>query len=157
VIAFVDWTNNEPTTGVVRFGATPALGDSTQAAADTSHHAVLSGLALGTRYYFVTVASDTVGNRSTAPLDSFVTQTGPLAVDPPPVRFALSSGYPNPSAGAVAFALELPADANVVFAIVDLAGREVWRSPARGFGAGRWTLSWNGLGRDGTRLSPGLY
>jgi hypothetical protein len=73
------------------------------------------------------------------------------------VRFALSNGYPNPSRSSVAFALELPAEAPVEFAVVDLAGREVWRAPSRAFGAGRWTLTWSGAGRDGARLSPGLY
>lgn len=73
-----------------------------------------------------------------------------------PPRFALSGAYPNPSRGAVRFDLELPRAAEASMRVLDLQGREVWRAPAREFGAGRWTLHWDGRSH-GRPAAAGLY
>ena len=50
-----------------------------------------------------------------------------------------------------------PDRTEVRFAMYDLQGREIWSSPATGFAAGRVTLAWSGITRDGVVARPGLY
>lgn len=69
---------------------------------------------------------------------------------------ALSPGYPNPSAGRVDFALDLPEDASVEMGVYDMQGRLVW-SDARACGAGRVRLAWDGLASNQRRAGVGLY
>lgn len=73
--------------------------------------------------------------------------------DSPP---ALSSGYPNPTHGAVEFALDLPAEAEVRWEVFDLQGRVV-RSETRTFPAGRSLMSWDGRREDGAPTAAGVY
>ena len=40
--------------------------------------------------------------------------------------------------------------------VVDVQGREVWSSPARRHGAGRWALAWDGRTANG-QAGSGLY
>jgi hypothetical protein len=155
VTASVLWKNDEPTTGVVRYGPTPAFGDSATAPLDTTHTATLDGLTLGAKYFYQVVVRDTASNPAAAPIDSFLTPSGPLGTDDPPLRFALSGARPNPSSGGVAFTLELPVESAVGFDVLDVQGRRVWREPERRIGAGVWTLSWNRAGPAGP--GPGLY
>ncbi len=75
----------------------------------------------------------------------------------PPTRIALSSPYPNPSGARVSFALDLPRAGRVDFAVLDIQGREVWSAPGREYGAGRWTLDWDGRTAAGAAVSPGVY
>jgi glucose/arabinose dehydrogenase len=152
------WGTSEPAAGVVRFGTTPALGDSFVAPAfRTTHGGSVGGLALGTKYYFTVIATDTLGNWAAAPLDSFTTSGTPLAVDDAPRTLMLGAARPNPSAGSVRFALELPRSARVRFSVIDITGREVWSSGDAERDAGRWTLEWPGTRADGTRAPAGLY
>jgi hypothetical protein len=78
----------------------------------------------------------------------------PLAVGDPPAGLRLSAAWPNPSPGRVEFALELPAESVVEFAVFDVAGRQVGGERARAFGPGRHRLEWDAA-REG-RLS-GLF
>ena len=71
-----------------------------------------------------------------------LTVVGGTAGGPLPCLLALSPPLPNPSAGAVAFTLDLPRAGPVEFTVGDLLGRRVWEAPARALGAGRWTLVW---------------
>ena len=71
-----------------------------------------------------------------------LTVVGGTAGGPLPRLLALSPPLPNPSAGAVAFTLDLPRAGPVEFTVGDLLGRRVWEAPARALGAGRWTLVW---------------
>ena len=155
ISAQVAWRTNEPTSGVVRFGPSPALGESvTVAVPATAHVARLSPLALADTVWFRVAARDTAGNWALSPLDSFVTQSGPLATGDAPSRLRLSAAWPNPSPGAVALTLELPAESAVEFAVFDVAGRQVGGQRARTLGAGRHRLEWD-ASREG-RLS-GLF
>lgn len=153
--AQVAWRTNEPASGVVRFGPSPGLGDSVEVSApDTAHVALLNSLALGDTVWFRVVVRDTAGNETLSAPDSFVTQSGPLAAGDPPPGLRLSAAWPNPSARRVEFALELPAESVVEFAVFDVAGRQVAGERARTLGAGRHRLSWEAA-REG-RLS-GLF
>jgi photosystem II stability/assembly factor-like uncharacterized protein len=83
----------------------------------------------------------------------------PVAAGPgaPAARLALSAPHPNPSRGAVRFALELPAASAVEVAIYDLGGRRV-RTLHRGpLETGRHDLTWDGGGAAGRRAAPGVY
>jgi hypothetical protein len=64
---------------------------------------------------------------------------------------------PNPAAGRVQidFAMQRPGAA--AFEIHDMAGRRVASIPSRSFGAGRWSVQWDGQGITGRSVSPGLY
>ncbi len=69
---------------------------------------------------------------------------------------ALSSAFPNPSNGGVSMALALPQAADVSVEVLDVLGRRVWSSPEQRFGAGRWSLHWDGYGTHGS-APAGLY
>jgi flagellar hook capping protein FlgD len=68
----------------------------------------------------------------------------------------LSNGFPNPSRGAVEFALDLPRASQVEWAVYDVQGRSVW-SQSYAFAAGRATLRWDGLDAAGHRAATGVY
>jgi parallel beta-helix repeat protein len=69
---------------------------------------------------------------------------------------ALSGGYPMPMSSEVEFALALPSDEDVDFAIYDAQGRRVW-SETRAEGAGLVRLRWTGVDMSGRRAATGLY
>jgi len=69
----------------------------------------------------------------------------------------LSSAFPNPARGLVAWTLELPAAATVEWSVHDVAGREVWREAAAARPAGRITLRWDGRDASGRPAGPGVY
>jgi hypothetical protein len=78
--------------------------------------------------------------------------------DTVPMAFAVFSPLPNPSAGAVAVAYDVPAPGYEVTATVySAAGRVVsdvdvgWRAP------GSYTFTWNGRQRSGSRVASGVY
>jgi glucose/arabinose dehydrogenase/PKD repeat protein len=158
VFAEVHWTTNEPAFGLVRYGPTLAFGDSAVTPAGTTHQAILDGLSLGTRYYFRVVASDPSNNATTAPIDSFVTQTGTLDVNAGlPERFDLSPAMPNPTRGGSRFVVALPRAGPVSIAVYDAQGREIWAEPDREYDAGRWTIEWPGRSSSGRAVPAGLY
>ncbi len=69
---------------------------------------------------------------------------------------ALSGGFPNPSRGPVDFALDLPRDSQVEWAVYDLQGRAVW-SENRALAAGRSQLRWDGTALAGPPATTGIY
>jgi len=73
-----------------------------------------------------------------------------------PGALSLSNGFPNPSAGAVDFALSLPEDAQVDWAVFDMQGRRVW-SESGVMSAGPARLHWSGVDATGRRVANGLY
>jgi glucose/arabinose dehydrogenase len=87
-----------------------------------------------------------------------VRYTIPLGVgDGPPAALRLSNARPNPTGGAVRFALDLPAPARVSFAVSDVMGREVYREAPRDLGAGQASLGWSGTLPGGAPARPGVY
>ena len=158
--AWVRWTNNEPTLGVVRYGAARAMADSIVAPvpATASHALLLSGLTPHVRYYYNVTSADLSGNRVTARIDSFVTTSGSVDQTPgSPLAFELANPTPNPTRGSVAFAVALPVAARVHLQVFDLLGREVWHGADAMLASGRWQLEWPGTGGDGRPARAGLY
>ena len=68
----------------------------------------------------------------------------------------LSSAFPNPSQGAVEFALDLPRASQVEWSVYDVQGRAIW-SQSHAFAAGRATLRWDGRDAAGQRAPTGIY
>ena len=155
--AWMRWRTDELSHATLHYGLAPTLTDSVIAAPNLlEHDFVLTGLALGARYVYQIVVRDTLGNTTSAAIDSFQTQTSALDVAVVPTSLALSSAWPNPAQGTVSFALALPHATAVDFAIFDLAGRQVWAAHPR-LVAGHHTLQWNGRATTGGALAPGLY
>jgi len=71
-------------------------------------------------------------------------------------RLSLSTGFPNPSRGPVEFAIDLPQDSRVEWAVYDLQGRMIW-AEGRTLAAGRSTLRWDGNGASGEPAAVGIY
>ena len=143
-----------------------AEGDTTVAAVDS----VIVTRTLPTRLpvgsYTLRVVADTLGavvetdetnNAAIQSLDVIpgggTVGAGPLG----PRVVALSYARPNPSPGAVGFALDLPAAERVEFRVFDVQGREVWSQAPRTMNAGRWRLEWSGRTRGGQRAASGVY
>jgi parallel beta helix pectate lyase-like protein/flagellar hook capping protein FlgD/Big-like domain-containing protein len=68
----------------------------------------------------------------------------------------LSNGFPNPSQGAVEFALNLPRASQVEWTVYDVQGRTVL-SQSSAFAAGRAILRWDGRNATGQRAATGIY
>jgi glucose/arabinose dehydrogenase len=83
--------------------------------------------------------------------------TGTLAAPVGAAALSLSLAHPNPSRARVSLALELPRPTPVRFSVLDLVGRQVWSDGARFYGAGAWTLTWDGSTGRGARARPGVY
>jgi hypothetical protein len=73
---------------------------------------------------------------------------------PPALRLAAT---PNPAAGAMAFALDLPVAGEAMVEVFDLSGRRVTVAQHGRLGAGRHTLGWDGRADDGRPVAPGVY
>ncbi len=73
-----------------------------------------------------------------------------------PGELAMSNGFPNPSRGNVEFALEVPRESRLSWAVFDLQGRMVW-SEERTLAAGRTQLRWDGMTSTRGRAATGVY
>lgn len=83
-----------------------------------------------------------------------VTDAPPVAA---PVVLAFSTPRPNPSRGATAFVVSLPAAQRVAVDVYDMQGRHV-RALVRGeLGGGHHTIAWDGRDDDGIRTAAGVY
>ena len=83
----------------------------------------------------------------------------PIVEVPPAAAEAirLAGPWPNPSAGVVTLALELPVATTVEAAVYDLAGRRVRELYRERASAGRLVLDWNGNDAAGRPVPAGLY
>jgi len=84
---------------------------------------------------------------------------GVVGVNDPqaPVANALQGIAPNPARGPARFDFALREASRVSFQVLDVAGRVVSETPERSWQSGRWSLSWDGRARNGSRLAPGVY
>lgn len=144
-------------------GATLAEADTVVAARDSVHVTRVIAIAAGAGAHELRATADTLGavvepdetnNGTTRTVQVVLPNT---AVETRAERLALSIARPNPARGAVSFALELPAPAEVGFAVLDVQGREVWSEPGRPLPAGTHALRWDGRDRAGNPPPPGLY
>lgn len=91
---------------------------------------------------------DTIGDRPLGAFDRTAAGgTGELS---------LSGAFPNPSRDGVGFAIDLPRDSRVEWAVYDLQGRTVW-SESRALPAGRNELRWGGTDDAGGPAATGVY
>ncbi|TMQ71652.1 MAG: hypothetical protein E6K80_04970 [Candidatus Eisenbacteria bacterium] len=64
---------------------------------------------------------------------------------------------PNPARGAVRFQFALERPAEVSLRVVDMAGRVVGEVPAKTWGAGAWSVLWDGHKKSGEQVAAGVY
>ncbi len=74
-----------------------------------------------------------------------------------PREFALGPALPNPSSGRVTFAVDLPRASDLRLDVLDTQGRIVHTIARESRAAGRYRISWNGLGNGDRRVASGLY
>ncbi len=72
-------------------------------------------------------------------------------------RLSLSAPHPNPSRGASAFTLSLPARGRVEMRVYDVRGALVRTVADGALEGGTHTLAWDGRGADGRRAPSGVY
>jgi hypothetical protein len=99
-------------------------------------------------------AVDAHGNESGFAL---LTPAGTVSVSEGVVSLALSSPWPNPSAGRVTFALTLPTEGAARLALHDAAGRRVRQFLAGMQTAGEHSVTWDGRDDRGQALAAGRY
>jgi hypothetical protein len=93
-------------------------------------------------------------------IDGILLTNGIVGIQAPglagkPIR--LAAPYPNPSRGAVTFALEVFDEGPVALRIVDVSGRLVRSIELPPGGAGPRTWMWDGRDASGNVVSPGAY
>ncbi len=71
--------------------------------------------------------------------------------------FDVSPARPNPGRGAVSWTVTLDSPERVSLAILDIGGREVWRSPETDHPRGSVVMTWSGATRWGALAAPGIY
>ena len=64
---------------------------------------------------------------------------------------------PNPARGAVRFQFALKQPGDVSLRVIDMAGRRVGEVPTQHWGAGAWSVVWNGKNPSGESLAAGVY
>lgn len=74
-----------------------------------------------------------------------------------PLAFRLHAAFPNPVARRTAIAFDLPAARSVRIRIFDASGRVARTLVDERLSAGRHHRTWEGVGDDGRRVSPGIY
>lgn len=84
-----------------------------------------------------------------------VVDVGPEAGTP--AQLALRPAWPNPASGRQTLRFELPQRVRARLAIYDVAGRQVRLLVDSELPAGVHAVAWDGTGRDGARVAPGVY
>ncbi len=148
---------------VLEDGTTLASGDTAVAAHDSVVVSTVLPVVPTPGMHTLRIVADSLGG-VTEPVESNnavmvpvqVLTPGTLDASPASLRLALSTPFPNPARRIVSLSLELPTSSRVEFDVIDIQGRIVW-SQHSARAPGRWTLSWPGLLRDGSRAHPGVY
>lgn len=73
-----------------------------------------------------------------------------------PFRFSLYPNYPNPFNPETEIAYEIPQTGHVLLAIYDLQGKEILRLVDRIQTPGKYTIQWDGTGKNGP-VASGIY
>ena len=74
-----------------------------------------------------------------------------------PKDYKLYNNFPNPFNPSTKIAFELPKTSHVKLIIYDVVGREVALITDADYPAGYTELTWNGLNKNGTLVSSGVY
>jgi hypothetical protein len=74
-----------------------------------------------------------------------------------PTAYALAQNYPNPFNARTVIRYELPETGHVIVEIRSLSGQMIRRVVDAPHPAGRYTVVWDGLDRDGRPVGSGLY
>ena len=92
-------------------------------------------------------------------IDSILLTNGLVGIGPSPRVSAirLAAPYPNPSRGAVTFALELPDTEPVRIQIIDVTGRSIRNAEIAGGASGPRTWMWDGRDDAGRPAPAGAY
>jgi hypothetical protein len=111
----------------------------------------------GNWHYYYFVFSDGQDTIST-PLDSVRTeQIGIENEGQIPGAFALNQNYPNPFNGSTDISFEIKQMGLVTLSIYDIAGRQVDMLVNGIMQAGKYSLNWQGDGKDNRGLPSGVY
>lgn len=115
----------------------------------------------GITYFYKLISVDLNGNRKTYGPVSAIPQSEESIY---PEDFSLYQNFPNPFNAFTKITFELPLVAGkedkaypTTLRIVELTGKEVLVLINRPLGPGRYTVLWNGRGRDGMEVASGLY
>lgn len=82
----------------------------------------------------------------------------PAGDGPPAIAFAVHPIFPNPARTQCRIAFDLPRQVRVSIDVFDVTGRLVARlAEGRGFEAGRQSLPWDLIDRQGRRVRAGVY
>lgn len=79
---------------------------------------------------------------------------GPVVL---PGEFTVHQNYPNPFNSGTIMEFDLPEPQHVVIKIYDILGRELTRLSSERYPAGSHRIRWDGLDRNGTPVSSGIY
>jgi Domain of unknown function (DUF4082)/Bacterial Ig-like domain/Cohesin domain/FlgD Ig-like domain/Bacterial Ig domain len=80
-----------------------------------------------------------------------------IVLPPRPTVTALDRPTPNPSSGRATISFSLAAPSDVDLSIYSVDGRRVSNLVHENRAAGVYQVTWNGDGKDGTRIQPGIY
>ncbi|MEO5925045.1 MAG: N,N-dimethylformamidase beta subunit family domain-containing protein [Bryobacteraceae bacterium] len=98
--ALISWNTNEPATTVVNWGTSAALLDQTSSSSSLTvpHSVSLSGLTVGTNYYYRVTSADASGNTTTTPIAANDPASFTTTVPAPPVISAITAAASNTTA-----------------------------------------------------------
>jgi len=122
----------------------------------------LSNLLENTQYLWTVVATDGQAI-SEGPIWSFVTATGPHAVEDEkgvtilPESFELDQNYPNPFNPNTEIKFALPRRSDVSIAIYNILGRKIKTLVNENLSAGYKSITWDGTNNQGHSVSTGIY
>ncbi|MDD5764635.1 MAG: T9SS type A sorting domain-containing protein [Candidatus Marinimicrobia bacterium] len=72
-------------------------------------------------------------------------------------NFRLQQNYPNPFNATTNIVFDVPSEKVVTLTIYDLLGKEVVTLVNKKLSTGTYTITWNGLDRNGSAMSTGVY
>ena len=151
--------NGQPITSLIMLPLSPPAGSTpvfTVSADKKTGTFTWSGTTTPGNYKVSFIAANVQADTATTTIHVKRKSEPALATEVQATVLGFSNGFPNPSHDDVEFALDLPRDAQVRWAVFDLQGRMVW-SQERTFAAGRTRLRWDGATTGQTRAATGVY
>ncbi len=81
----------------------------------------------------------------------------PVSDDPTITRFSLAANSPNPFSPSTSVSFTAPTRSHVTIGVYSVSGRRIAVLADTEFGAGRHSVTWNGLDSDGHEVASGIY